>query len=236
MKCVCQPLCLFFPCFWKEVPFLAVAFLIAQMVPILTLALRCSSQPQLITTKQTYQKPNADADRYDSAPSFVMILHHLLLSSLSIYLPFLLEWKCRIQNALCLLEWKWRIQNASDDFLFPGDLSSICGISLYIAYGSSGRHVPAPLALCFRCGGALDFFWQMWPDCSCERYSLPPQAEAVVSSLRNVPPFRAHANCDGFRCLSIPAFFSPQIVGRFTSWVLPSPLHLPFFHQTWFAW
>ena len=138
----------FFPLFLEGSPTLGCCFFYCsnEMILALTLALRCCSQPQLITTKQTYQKPNADADRYDSAPSFVMILHHLLLSSLStaIYLPFLLEWKCRVQNA-------------SDDFLFPGDLSSICSISLYIAYGSCGRHVPAPLALRFRCGGALDF-------------------------------------------------------------------------------
>ena len=65
------------------------------MILALTLALRCCSQPQLITTKQTYQKPNADADRYDPAPSSAMILHHLLLSTLCtaiINLVYLFYW------------------------------------------------------------------------------------------------------------------------------------------------
>jgi len=42
-----------------------------------------------------YQKPNADADRYDPAPSSAMILHHLLLSTLCtaiINLVYLFYW------------------------------------------------------------------------------------------------------------------------------------------------
>jgi hypothetical protein len=143
-----------------------------------------------------------------------------------------MEWKCRIQNASTLSTFstgmECRIQNASDDFLFPGDLSSICSISLSLSlyirqFRSSCACAFGSLLSMRRCSRfpSTDVTWLVHVK------GTPFPTQAVVCSLRNVTPFRAHANC-----LFQPFF--PQIVGRFTSWVLPSPLHLPLFHQTWF--